>query len=89
FSTRRTTARRLPPAPRHQRPFLIQLGGAYGLHKYCRVQSVTEPRIPVLTRELTWYPYTSRRTAIAEKVLRAAAGRGLRQRLGLNKEHSK
>lgn len=66
-----------------------RLGGAYGLHKYCRVQSVTEPRIPVLTRELTWYPYTSRRTAIAEKVLRAAAGRGLRQRLGLNKEHSK
>jgi len=25
FSTRRTTARRLPPAPRHQRPFLLHL----------------------------------------------------------------
>jgi betaine-aldehyde dehydrogenase len=66
-----------------------RLGGAYGLHKYCRVQAVTAPRIPVLARELTWYPYTSRRTAIAERVLRAAAGRGLRQRLGLNKENSK
>ncbi|HET7735365.1 MAG TPA: aldehyde dehydrogenase family protein [Nocardioidaceae bacterium] len=66
-----------------------RLGGAYGLHKYCRVRAVTEPRLPVLARELTWYPYSSRRTAIAGKVLRAAAGRGLRQRLGLNKEHSK
>ncbi|MBF6215707.1 aldehyde dehydrogenase family protein [Nocardia puris] len=66
-----------------------RLGGAYGLHKYCQVQAVTEPRIPVLTRELTWYPYTSRRAAIAERVLRAAAGRGLWQRLGLNKENSK
>lgn len=66
-----------------------RLGGAYGLHKYCRVQAVTEPRIPVLTRELTWYPYTARRTAVAGRVLRAAAGRGLRQRLGLDKENSK
>jgi betaine-aldehyde dehydrogenase len=66
-----------------------RLGGAYGLRKYCRVQAVTVPRIPVLARELTWYPYTSRRTTIAERVLRAAAGRGLRQRLGLNKETSK
>lgn len=66
-----------------------RLGGAYGLHKYCRVQAITEPRIPLLTREVTWYPYTSRRTAIARSVLRAAAGRGLRQRLGLNKEQSK
>lgn len=66
-----------------------RLGGAYGLHKYCRVQAVTEPRIPVPARELTWYPYTSRRAAIAERVLRAAAGRGLWQRLGLNKENSK
>lgn len=65
-----------------------RLGGAAGLHKYCRVQAVTEPRIPVLARELTWYPYTSRRAAIAGGVLRAAAGRGLRQRLGLKKEIS-
>lgn len=38
--------------------------------------------------EFTWYPYTSRRAAIVGRVLRAAAGRGLRQRLGLNKENS-
>lgn len=64
-----------------------RLGGAYGMHKYCRVQAVTAPRVPVFARELTWYPYSARRTAIAERVLRAAAGRGLRQRLGLTKEN--
>lgn len=63
-----------------------RLGGAYGIHKYCQVQAVTVPRIPVLTREPTWYPYSNRRARIAETVLRAAAGRGVRQRLGLTKE---
>ncbi|GAB2642673.1 aldehyde dehydrogenase family protein [Nocardioides ginkgobilobae] len=60
-----------------------RLGGAQGLRKYCRVQAITEPRIPITTKELTWYPYSARRTAIAGRVLRLAAGRGLRQRLGL------
>lgn len=60
-----------------------RLGGAQGLRKYCRVQAITEPRMPVTTKELTWYPYSARRTAIAGRVLRLAAGRGLRQRLGL------
>lgn len=63
-----------------------RLDGAYGMRKYCRVQALTQPRVPVLTRELTWYPYTSRRRAITGAILRAAAGRGLRQRLGLTKE---
>lgn len=60
-----------------------RLGGAQGLRKYCRVQAITEPRIPLATKELTWYPYSARRTAIAGRVLRLAAGRGLRQRFGL------
>lgn len=60
-----------------------RLGGAQGLRKYCRVQAITEPRIPLATKELTWYPYSARRTAIAGRVLRLAAGRGLRQRLGI------
>jgi len=53
------------------------------LRKYCRVQAITEPRIALTTKELTWYPYSARRTAIASRALRLAAGRGLRQRLGL------
>ncbi|MBZ5733493.1 aldehyde dehydrogenase family protein [Nocardioides sp. TRM66260-LWL] len=60
-----------------------RLGGAQGLRKYCRVQAITEPRIPLTTKELTWYPYSARRAAIAGRVLRLAAGRGLRQRLGV------
>jgi len=60
-----------------------RLGGAQGLRKYCRVQAITEPRIALTTKELTWYPYSARRTAIASRALRLAAGRGLRQRLGL------
>ena len=59
------------------------------MRKYCRVQAVTEPRLPVLAQEINWYPYTSRRTAIAGRVLRVAAGRGVKQRLGLNKEQSR
>jgi betaine-aldehyde dehydrogenase len=70
-----------------------RLGGEYGIRKYCRLQAVTVPRVPVMTRELTWYPYTPKRAAIAARVLRLASGRGLRQRLGIdvrsNKENGK
>ncbi|MGN6609938.1 MAG: aldehyde dehydrogenase family protein [Jatrophihabitans sp.] len=60
-----------------------RLGGAYGLRKYCRVQAVTVPRIPTLRSELTWYPYSPRRTAVTRWVLRAVASRGVAARLGL------
>lgn len=60
-----------------------RLGGAYGMRKYCQVQAVTEPRIPTLRNELTWYPYSRRRTALAGLVLRAVASRGITARLGL------
>jgi len=63
-----------------------RLGGAYGMHKYCKVQAVTAPRIPTMKNELMWYPYSTRRTAIAGRVMRAVAGRGLRQRLGLGRK---
>ncbi len=63
-----------------------RLGGAYGMHKYCKVQAVTAPRIPTMSNELPWYPYNARRTAIGNVVLRAVSGRGLRQRLGLGRK---
>ena len=65
-----------------------RLGGAYGVHKYCKVQSVTAPRIPTTKNELMWYPYSPRRTAVAGFVARAVSGRGLRQRLGLGPKGS-
>ncbi|PWN03202.1 aldehyde dehydrogenase [Nocardioides silvaticus] len=63
-----------------------RLGGAYGVHKYCKVQAVTSPRIPTMKSELMWYPYSARRTAIAGVVMRAVSGRGLRQRLGFGRK---
>jgi betaine-aldehyde dehydrogenase len=60
-----------------------RLGGAYGIRKYCRTQAVTVPRVPTLRTELTWYPYTTRRAALAARVLQAVAARGIVARLGL------
>ena len=40
-------------------------------------------RIPTLRNEVTWYPYSPRRTALAGLVLRAVASRGISARLGL------
>ncbi|NKQ58747.1 aldehyde dehydrogenase family protein [Amycolatopsis sp. K13G38] len=62
-----------------------RLGGAYGLRKYCRTQAVTVPRVPTLGSELTWYPYSQRRTAVTRWVLRAVANRGVAARLGLRR----
>lgn len=60
-----------------------RLGGAHAVHKYCRVQAVTAPRVPTLKNELTWYPYSPTRSKVVGRVIRAMAGRGLRERLGL------
>ncbi|HET7691266.1 MAG TPA: aldehyde dehydrogenase family protein [Nocardioidaceae bacterium] len=57
-------------------------GGAYGIRKYCKVQAQTSPRIPVMKNELTWFPYTKRRSGIVSRFLDLVVGRGLRQRLG-------
>ncbi len=63
-----------------------RLGGPYAVHKYCKVQAVTAPRIPTMSNELPWYPYSTGRTKVANFVLRAVSGRGLRQRLGLGRK---
>lgn len=57
-------------------------GGADGILKYCRPQSITAPRLPTQKREVNWYPYSRRKTRLFAGVIRAAAGRGVR-RLGL------
>lgn len=60
-----------------------RLGGAYAVRKYCKVQAYTEPRFPTMKNEPLWYPYTSRRAVFAKRLVRAVAGRGLKERLGL------
>ncbi len=57
-------------------------GGAQGIRKYCKVQAQTAPRVPTMKNELVWYPYTRRRTAVTKRLLQAAFGRGIKQRLG-------
>lgn len=57
-------------------------GGANGMRKYCRVQAQTAPRIPTAKNEVSWYPYSRRRTAMLSRMLRLLLGKGLAERLG-------
>ncbi|MEU7766554.1 aldehyde dehydrogenase family protein [Nocardia sp. NPDC049190] len=57
-----------------------RLGGADGIVKYCRPQTVTKPRAPLpLQRLLLWYPYTDFRTNLLGRTLRALAATGRRR----------
>ncbi|WP_405136676.1 aldehyde dehydrogenase family protein [Nocardia sp. NBC_01388] len=59
-----------------------RLGGAAGILKYTRPQTVTKPRVSVsYQRHLLWYPYTRKRTELVGRLLRALAATG-RRRLG-------
>jgi betaine-aldehyde dehydrogenase len=58
-----------------------RLGGAYGIHKYCRTQSITESRF-AFRSELLWFPYTARKGRFVGSLLRLLAARNLRRRLG-------
>ena len=60
----------------------LRNGGAAGLLKYCRPQAITAPRMPTLSAELLWYPYSRRKFRLAMGAVRAAAAHGLR-RVGL------
>jgi betaine-aldehyde dehydrogenase len=58
-----------------------RLGGAHGIDKYCRTQSITESRF-AFRSELLWFPYTARKGHLVGAVLRLLAARNLRRRLG-------
>lgn len=58
-----------------------RLGGAAGVRKYCRVQSVTEARFAPRS-ELFWYPYTARKGKFVARVLRFLTARDASRRLG-------
>jgi acyl-CoA reductase-like NAD-dependent aldehyde dehydrogenase len=60
-----------------------RLGGPQGIRKYCRQQAITAPRIPTMTNEVLWYPYSARRSRTVAAVLRLVVGRDLRRRLRL------
>ena len=61
-----------------------RLGGATGIRKYCRTQSFTEPRLPTLSDEIVWFPYTPGRARIARAVLHALASRNPLRAFGID-----
>jgi acyl-CoA reductase-like NAD-dependent aldehyde dehydrogenase len=58
-----------------------RLGGADGIRKYCRQQAITTPRIPTMTNEVLWYPYSPLRGRTVAALLRMLVARDLRRRL--------
>jgi betaine-aldehyde dehydrogenase len=58
-----------------------RLGGAYGIRKYCRTQSITDSRVAP-SSELLWFPYTARKGRVAAAVVRLLVARDPRRRVG-------
>ncbi|MFC9664641.1 aldehyde dehydrogenase family protein [Nocardia sp. NPDC127606] len=56
-----------------------RFGGAAAVHKYCRSQAITTPRIPTTQKELLWYPYSRRKALFTLGILRSVTSRGLRK----------
>jgi acyl-CoA reductase-like NAD-dependent aldehyde dehydrogenase/pimeloyl-ACP methyl ester carboxylesterase len=57
-----------------------RLGGAAGIRKYCRAQSIAEARIAPRSEPL-WYPYTARKGRLLARLVRFLNARDLRRRL--------
>jgi hypothetical protein len=60
----------------------VRFGGAAGMLKYCRTQSITIERLK-LGSEIHWYPYTKRRSKLQERLVRLLGAHDWRRRLGL------
>jgi acyl-CoA reductase-like NAD-dependent aldehyde dehydrogenase len=58
-----------------------RLGGAHGVRKYCRPQAVTATRLAPRS-ELLWYPYTTRKRKLVQRLLRLMLARDRARRLG-------
>jgi acyl-CoA reductase-like NAD-dependent aldehyde dehydrogenase len=57
--------------------------GSYGIKKYVRPGSIVVPRVKQGKRDPLWFPYTSMRRKLVNRVNRFVNARGLRNRLGL------
>jgi acyl-CoA reductase-like NAD-dependent aldehyde dehydrogenase len=56
---------------------------SYGIKKFARPESIVVPRVKQGKRDPLWFPYTSTRRKIVNRVNRLINARGLRNRLGL------
>jgi acyl-CoA reductase-like NAD-dependent aldehyde dehydrogenase len=61
--------------------------GAYGIRKFCRMESLTIPRLPQAKSEILWFPYSSRRRRVVRALYRFFNARGLRNRLGIGRRN--
>lgn len=59
-----------------------RMGGASGIRKYCRIQSITTPRFPTPQNPL-WYPYSAVRSNIIGRLSRALTAGDPLRKLGL------
>jgi acyl-CoA reductase-like NAD-dependent aldehyde dehydrogenase len=59
--------------------------GAYGIRKFVRSESITQPRVRPLASELQWFPYSNRKRSVIRGIYRFFNARGLRDRLGLGR----
>jgi betaine-aldehyde dehydrogenase len=57
--------------------------GSYGIKKFVRPGSIVVPRIKQGKRDPLWFPYTSMRRRLVNRVNRFVNARGIRNRLGL------
>jgi betaine-aldehyde dehydrogenase len=57
--------------------------GSYGIKKFVRPGSIVVPRIKQGKRDPLWFPYTSMRRTLVNRVNRFVNARGIRNRLGL------
>jgi acyl-CoA reductase-like NAD-dependent aldehyde dehydrogenase len=58
-----------------------RFGGPNGIHKYCRQQALVSERIN-LKNEIHWYPYTLKKAALTDRMLRLVGMHDWRRRLG-------
>jgi len=56
---------------------------SYGIKKFVRPESIVSPRIKQGKVDPLWFPYTSRRRKLVNRVNRLVNARGIRRRLGL------
>ncbi|RZS43491.1 betaine-aldehyde dehydrogenase [Herbihabitans rhizosphaerae] len=63
-----------------------RLGGAAGIRKFCRTQTVVEPRVELsLIAALAWFPYSKTKGRIVSTMFRLLGARDVRRRLGLGR----
>jgi hypothetical protein len=64
-----------------------RLGGAHGIRKYCRSQTVIAARLAPRS-ELLWYPYTARKGKLGLRLLLLLLARDWSRRLGRRRRYA-